>query len=149
MFLVVSNNDLDLLALRAAVDELPDGCGPVRAHGGVGLDPDGDVPDLAGVRVVLVRLLKGRAGWERPFGELVERCRAEGIALVATGGEAGLDADLAAASTVPAGTVAQAHEYWTRGGPANLANLLRFLADTVLLEGFGFEPPQDIPAVGV
>ena len=149
MFLVVTNNDLDLLALRAAVDDLPDGFGAVRAHGGVGLDPDGDVPDLTGVRVVLVRLLKGRAGWERAFGELAERCRAEGIGLVATGGEAGLDADLAGASTVPAGTVAQAHQYWARGGPANLAQLLRFLADTVLLEGFGFDPPTEIPAVGI
>jgi len=149
VFLVVTNNDLDLLALRAAVADLPDGFGAVRAHGGVGLDPDGDLPDLAGVRVVLVRLLKGRAGWERPFGELVERCRAGGIALVATGGEAALDADLAGASTVPAGTVAQAHEYWTRGGPANIAHLVRFLADTVLLEGFGFDPPAAIPAVGV
>ena len=149
MFLVVTNNDLDLLALRAAVDDLPADFGSIRAHGGVGLDPDGDLPDLAGVRVVLVRLLKGRAGWERPFAELVGRCRDEGIALVATGGEAGLDADLAGASTVPAGTVAQAHEYWARGGPSNLAHLLRFLADTLLLEGFGFDPPSDIPAVGV
>ena len=148
MFLVVTNNDLDLLALRAAVDDLPEAFGAVRAHGGVGLDPDGDVPDLTGVRVVLVRLLKGRAGWERPFGELAERCRTEGIGLVATGGEAGLDADLAGASTVPAGTVAQAHQYWAHGGPANLAQLLRFLADTVLLEGFGFDPPTEIPAVG-
>ncbi|QXC59191.1 cobaltochelatase subunit CobN [Aquihabitans sp. G128] len=149
MFLVVTNNDLDLLALRAAVDELPEGFPPVRAHGGVHLDPEGALPELDGVRVVLVRLLKGRAGWERPLGELVERCRAEGIALVATGGEAALDADLAGASTVPAGIVGQAHDYWTRGGPANLAHLLRFLADTILLEGFGFEPPADIPAVGV
>ncbi|CAN5525853.1 cobaltochelatase subunit CobN [soil metagenome] len=149
MFLVVTNNDLDLLALRATVDDLPEGFPAVRAHGGVGLDPAGDLPDLAEVRVVLVRLLKGRAGWERPFAELVDRCRAEGIHLVATGGDAALDADLAGASTVPAGTVAQAHDYWTRGGPANLAQLLRFLADTLLLEGFGFEPPTDIGAVGV
>ena len=149
MFLVVTNNDLDLLALRAAVDDLPEGFPPVRAHGGVALDPEGELPDLGGVRVVLVRLLKGRAGWERPFGELVDRCRADGIALVATGGEAPLDADLAGASTVPAGLVTQAHDYWTRGGPANLAQLLRFLADTLLLEGFGFEPPTDIAAVGI
>ena len=51
MFLVVTNNDLDLLALRAAVDDLPDGFGAVRARGGVGLDPEGDLPDLTGVGV--------------------------------------------------------------------------------------------------
>ena len=62
MILVVTNNDLDLLALRAAVDELPDGFPAVRAFGGVALDPDGEPPSLDGIRVVLVRLLKGRAG---------------------------------------------------------------------------------------
>jgi len=111
VILVVTNNDLDLLALRAAVDELPDGFPAVRAFGGVTLDPDGEPPPLDGMRVVLVRLLKGRAGWERPFAELRSRCLAAGVALLALGGEAVLDADLAAASTVPSGTVAEAHSY--------------------------------------
>ena len=31
------------------------------------------------------------------------------------------------------------------GGPENLAHLLRFVADTVLLEGFGFDPPGRDP----
>ena len=47
MIVVIANNDLDLLALRAAVEALPDGFPPVRAHGGVGLGPDTPLPDLA------------------------------------------------------------------------------------------------------
>ena len=149
MILFVANNDLDLLALRVAVDKLPDGFPPVRAHGGVDLEPTGELPDLTGIRVVLVRLLKGRSAWEAPFDELRRRCLDVGIALLAFGGEAAIDADLTGLSTVPAGIVTEAATYLGHGGPRNLAQLLRFVADTVLLEGFGFEPPVELPLVGL
>ena len=149
MIVVIANNDLDLLALRAAVEDLPDGFPPVRAHGGVGLGPDTPVPDTDGARAVLVRLLKGRAAWEQPLDELRARCLAEGTALLVFGGEATVDAELTALSTVPAGIVTEAFAYLARGGPANLAHLLRFVADTVLLEGFGFDPPADMPMCGL
>ena len=45
-------------------------------------------------------------------------------------------------STVPAGVVAEALRYLVEGGPDNLAELARFLSDTVLLTGEGFEPPR-------
>ena len=50
MIVVVANNDLELLALRAAVESLPAGFPPVRAHGGVELDADTPAPPLDGVR---------------------------------------------------------------------------------------------------
>ena len=149
MIVVIANNDLDLLALRAAVESLPDGFPPVRAHGGVGLGPDTQIPDLDGARAVLVRLLKGKAAWEHQLDDLRAQCLATGTALLAFGGEASIDAEMTALSTVPAGIVTEAFAYLARGGPANLANLLRFVADTVLLEGFGFEPPQDLPMSGL
>jgi cobaltochelatase CobN len=149
VIVVIANNDLDLLALRAGVEGLPEGFPPVRAYGGVGLGPDTPVPDLDGMRAVLVRLLKGRAAWEAPFDELRRRCLATGTALLAFGGEATVDAELTSLSTVPPGIVTEAFGYLSRGGPANLAHLLRFVADTVLLEGFGFEPPADTPMSGL
>ena len=69
--------------------------------------------------------------------------------LVAAGGELEPDAELLARSTVPAGVAREAHGYLAAGGPANLAQLVRFLADTVLLTGFGFAPPTTIPAVTI
>jgi cobaltochelatase CobN len=147
--LVVANNDLDLLALRAAVEQLPDGFPPVRALGGVGLGDDTPLPDVAGLQVVLVRLLKGRSAWESSFDELAHRCRAAGVPLLAFGGEVDLDAELTACSTVPPAIVTEAHAYFAAGGPTNLAHLLRFVADTVLLEGFGFEAPAEIPRCGL
>ena len=149
MILVVANNDLELLALRAALESLPAGFPPVRAHGGVGLDAGAPAPTLDGVRAVLVRLHKGRSAWETPFDALRRECVERRIALLAFGGEAQIDAELTALSTAPAGIVTEAAAYWAAGGPANLANLLRFVADTVLLGGFGFEPPADLPAAGL
>ncbi len=149
MILFVANNDLDLLALRVAAEGLPAGFPPVRAHGGVGLDPEGDRPDLDGVRVVVVRLLKGRAAWAGPLDDLRRACLDGGVALVAVGGEADLDAELAERSTVAHGIVAEAAAYLAHGGPGNLAQLLRFLADTLLLEGFGFDPPRPVPSAEV
>jgi cobaltochelatase CobN len=146
VILFCSNADTELLALRSAVEDLPADLGPVRW-----LHPDrtAGVPDLDGARLVVVRLLGGRSAWAEPFAALREQCVVRRIPLVATGGEAVPDAELAALATVPAGVVREAHRYLVAGGPANLANLVRFLSDTVLVTGFGFDPPLEIPGVGV
>ncbi len=145
MILFLSNADTDILAVRSVLEGLPEGLGPVRAANPSTLR---EPPPLAGVEVVLVRLLGGRRAWEQPFDELRRRCLAADIALLAFAGEAAPDAELTALSTVPAGTVAQAFEYLVHGGLANVEGLLRFVADTVLMGGFGFEAPQPVPAVG-
>ena len=146
MILFFSNADTELLALRSVVDDLPPELGTIEW-----LHPDRTttLPPLAGVELVVVRLLGGRRSWEAPFDELRAACVAHGVPLVASGGEAALDAELTAASTAPGGVVSEAHRYLVAGGPHNLGNLLRFLSDTVLLTGFGFEPPREIPSVGI
>src|SRR5206468_1004180 len=72
-----------------------------------------------------------------------------GVALLAFGGEAEPDAELAGLSTAPAGTVAEAFEYLRHGGVANVSSLLRFVSDTLLYTGFGFEPPAPLPETGI
>ncbi|MGH9014450.1 MAG: cobaltochelatase subunit CobN [Acidimicrobiia bacterium] len=146
MILFLANVDTDLLALRSVTDDLPGELGPVRA---LHADRVEALPSLEGVALVVVRLLGGRWGWEEQFAELEASCASAGVPLVALGGEAAPDADLAAASTVPAGVVSEAHRYLASGGPENVANALRFLSDTVLLTGFGFEAPEQIPAFGL
>ena len=64
MILVLTNADTEILALRSVVEGLPAGFPPVRAARPV------DVPDLAGVTMVLVRLLGGRRAWEEQFDHL-------------------------------------------------------------------------------
>jgi cobaltochelatase CobN len=146
VILFCSTADTEILALRAAVESLPSGFPPVRAANPSALNA---APDLEGVSCVLVRLLGGRRAWEEPFDELRAGCRERGIPLLAFGGEAGLDAELAAASTVPAPVVAAAFSYLLHGGPANTAQLLRFVAADVLGHQYGYRPPEPIPDEGL
>jgi cobaltochelatase CobN len=94
---------------------------------------------------VVCRLLGGRRAWPEGVAEMRSRSAAEGWPLVLLGGEAEPDAELTALSTAPAAAVAEAFEYLRHGGVENTANLLRFLADTLLLEGHGFDGPITLP----
>ncbi|HEY3238404.1 MAG TPA: cobaltochelatase subunit CobN, partial [Acidimicrobiia bacterium] len=140
MILFLSTADTEILALRAAIESLPAGFPPVRAANPAVLAA---APDLAGVSAVVVRLLGGRRAWEGPFDELRRACADQDIPLYALGGESALDPELTAASTVAAPAVAEAFAYLVHGGPANLANLVRFVA------GEPAGPPQPVPDEGI
>jgi cobaltochelatase CobN len=147
----VTTADTEILATAAAVERLPDDfpevrcCNPARAA-----DPAEFIDELLdGARLVLCRILGGRRGWPEGFGLLRERCAERNVALLALGGEAEPDAEMTALSLAPAGAVAQAGEYLRHGDVENVEQLLRFLADTFLLEGHGFEPPHEVADLGV
>jgi cobaltochelatase CobN len=152
----VTTADTEILAAATAVERLPAHFPEVRCANPAGAHPEGhrqsealinDVLD--GARVVLCRILGGRRGWPGGFDLLRERCAEQGIALLALGGEAEPDAEMTGLSLAPAGAVAQAGEYLRHGDVDNVEQLLRFLADTFLLEGFGFEPPHEVADLGV
>jgi cobaltochelatase CobN len=146
----VTTADTEILAAAAAVRRLPDGFPEVRCANPFGDDPVRLIDDLLdGARVVLCRILGGRRGWLDGLDPLAAACRERGIVLVALGGEAEPDAEMTALSTAPAGAVAQAGEYLRHGDVDNVEQLLRFLADTFLLEGYGFAPPREVPDLGV
>jgi cobaltochelatase CobN len=136
--LLLSTADTDLLAARSCDADY-------RLANPARIEPTDLAGLLDGVDVVLLRLLGGRRTWESGLDAL----RRTGVPMVCLGGEATPDAELMAASTVPAGVVAEALRYLVAGGPANLAQLARFLSDTVLLTGEGFEPPAPTPDFGV
>ncbi|MHB1715942.1 MAG: cobaltochelatase subunit CobN [Acidimicrobiales bacterium] len=146
MILFLTNADTEILALRVVAESLPDGFPALAAANPAALE---GTPGLDGVDVVLVRLLGGRQAWREPFDQLQEACRQRRIPLLAFGGEAVPDGELAACSTVPAAIVTQAFAYLSAGGVANLVEMLKFVADTVLLEGFGFQAPVVVPDHGV
>jgi cobaltochelatase CobN len=147
----VTTADTEILATAAAVRRLPDDFPEVRcANPGGHPDPQALIDDvLDGARVLLCRILGGRRGWPEGLDLLVAGCRARGVALLALGGEAEPDAEMTALSTAPAGAVAQAGEYLRHGDVDNVEQLLRFLADTFLLEGHGFEAPREVADLGV
>ena len=146
MIWYITNVDTEILALRVAVDALPTGFPAVRAAQPWTFDHD---RDLAGATCVVVRLLRGRRAWEDGFDRLRTACHERAIPLLAFAGEAVPDAELTSASSVPSAILTDAFAYLVNGGPENFGHLLRFVADTVLLEGFGFEAPVAIPTHGV
>ncbi|WP_184676096.1 cobaltochelatase subunit CobN [Saccharothrix violaceirubra] len=138
MILLLSTSDTDLLSARSSGADYRLG-NPAR----LGVD---DLPALVeGVDLVVVRILGGRRMWEEGLDALLAGPRP----VVVLGGEQNPDAQLMELSTVPGGVCAEAHAYLAHGGPANLAELHRFLSDTVLLTGFGFAPPVAAPTWGV
>src|SRR5215218_4927813 len=149
--LFLTTADTEILAAARATDLLPEDFPEVRCANPAKLEDPGSFFDeaLPETRAVLVRLLGGRRAWPEGFKELRRRCEQLGTPLLAFGGEAEPDAELTALSTAPSGAVAEAFEYLRWGGVANTANLLRFVADTLLLEGYSFEPPAPVPELGV
>src|SRR4051794_4641233 len=100
---------------------------------------------LDGVDVVVVRILGGYRSWSEGIDAVV----AKGIPTVVISGEQSPDADLMSHSTVPAGVALQTHVYLAQGGVTNFQQLHAFLSDTLLMTGFGFSPPETIPAWGM
>lgn len=137
--LLLSTADTDLLAARAS------GAG-YRIGNPTRVDVTEELPALLdGADLAVVRLLGGKRAWEDGLAAL----KASGVPAVLLGGESVPDAELMAESSVPAGVVAEALRYLVEGGPENLAELARFLSDTVLLTGEGFEQPRRMPEFGV
>ncbi|MGY1685538.1 cobaltochelatase subunit CobN [Geodermatophilus sp. SYSU D00804] len=138
MFALLSTSDTDLLSARASGADWRLG-NPAR------LGADGIAELTAGARLVVVRIL----GVRRQYEEVLAPLLAGPAPVVVLGGEQVPDAELMELSTVPMGVATEAHGYLAQGGPDNLVQLHRFLSDTVLLTGEGFEPPSVAPDWGV
>jgi cobaltochelatase CobN len=138
VFTLLSTSDTDLLSARASDAEWRLG-NPAR------LDAAG-IAELTGdSALVVVRIL----GVRRQYEELLAPLLTGRAPVVVLGGEQVPDAELMELSTVPMGVATEAHGYLAQGGPDNLTQLHRFLSDTVLLTGEGFEPPSVAPDWGV
>ncbi|MBC7452563.1 MAG: cobaltochelatase subunit CobN, partial [Massilia sp.] len=103
---------------------------------------------LGAARIIVLRVL-GRLGSVPGFAELVSEARRQGRYLIAISGTGEPDPELAAVSTVPADVLQQALTYFQAGGSVNLAQLLRYLADRLLLTGFGYAPALALPEHGI
>jgi cobaltochelatase CobN len=135
-FTLLSTSDTDLLAARASDSSWRLG-NPYRA---------GDLAEFAaGTDLVVVRILGSR----RKYEDMVAPLLGLGVPVVVLGGEQLPDAELMELSTVPMGVATEAHAYLAQGGPDNMVQLHRFLADTVLLDGEGFDAPAVAPDWGL
>ncbi len=151
--LVLSQADTDLLALEQACALLPEGFAPLRvAH--IGRLPDDAAVDhllrdlLPGVAVVIVRL-HSAAAFAYGLDRLQEWARAAGGFLLCLPAVETLDPDLMARSTVGVPLALLVSAYFQYGGLSNLANGLQCLSDHLLLSGWGYDPPVELPMHGV
>ena len=136
--LVLSTSDTDLIAARAS--------GAAFRWANPSRLVDGELAELLdGVQAVVVRILGGYRAWEDGIDQVV----AAGVPAAVISGEQAPDADLMSHSTVPAGVALETHVYFAQGGIDNMVNLHAFLSDTLLMTGFGFQPPVSTPTWGV
>ncbi|NUT61829.1 cobaltochelatase subunit CobN [Herbaspirillum sp. C9C3] len=151
----------DLALLAAARSQLPSDFAPLAGHDLQALQSRTDEQgqplrtlatllrsELASAQVIVLRVL-GRLGAVSGVGELLRVARAQGRHLILLSGTGEPDAELAAASTVAADVQQQALAYFNGGGSVNLAQLLRYLSDRLLLSGYGYEPAQALPEHGL
>ncbi|WP_445227840.1 cobaltochelatase subunit CobN [Corynebacterium sp. H130] len=141
MIALLSTSDTDLLSAKAA-NSAPDV--EFKFANPMSLKAEQVGEWLEGCDIAVVRLLGGKRAWEDGLKSVLGK----GIPTVVVSGELAVDAELTELSTVPAGVTTTAHTYLAEGSAKNLEHLYRFLSDTVLLTGYGFDQPEHMPMWG-
>ncbi|NOT27935.1 MAG: cobalt chelatase [Acidobacteria bacterium] len=149
---LLSHADTDLLALNRAQATLPSqleviGISLMRVPGEeqMRLLLDGG---LVGVRIVILRI-HGELSGVPGLNLLQEWARDTRVALALVSGTGEPRSDFAHASSVSPDVVEAVRAYLTIGGEHNVGECVKFVADRVLVTGFGSAPPIDQPEHGV
>ncbi|TAN26585.1 MAG: cobaltochelatase subunit CobN [Actinomycetota bacterium] len=142
----LTNADTELLTLRSVADDLSDVGIELR---GLSVSAGNWKEAANSASLICVRLLGGKDAFLEGLEYLAALTNARRIPLVCFSGESIPDPELALFSNVASGIVTQGFEYLVRGGTANYANFVRFVSDTCLLGGYGFQTPQEVPDVGI
>ncbi len=143
----------DLFVLRNAVTQLPAGFPPVAGIDLQRLEDEAQMAalvtrELSEAKVIILRVLGGCRAVPG-LSELARSVRARGQCLIAVSGTGEPDAELAAVSNAPPNVLRDVHAYLQAGGSVNLAHLLRYVSDHLLLSSFGFEPAVALPEHGL
>lgn len=150
---ILTQTDTDLLALAQAQSMLPTEFAPLRmAH--VGRLPDDAAVDallseLLPTAAVVVALLHGARSFPHGLEQLRAWAEAIGGFLLCLPAVEALDPDLMARSTVGVPLAHLICAYFQAGGVVNLVNGLQCLSDHLLLTGWGYENPSELPRHGI
>ena len=149
----LTHADTDLLTLHRSLQELPADFPKTVGINLLAIKTEAHMAQLldreiGAARVIVLRIL-GRPSSIPGFSELVRRAQVQGQHLLVISGAGDLNPEFAAVSTVSPAVLHEALGYLQAGGHANLTELLHFLADHLLLTGFGFAPPAALPEHGL
>ena len=149
----LTHADTDLLALHHALQVLPDDFPKTSGINLMAVKSEAHMAQLldreiAAAQIIILRIL-GRPGSIPGFHELVRRVKSQGQHLIVVSGTGDLNPEFAAVSTVSPAILHEALAYLQAGGHVNLVSLLHFLSDHLLMTGFGYEAPVDLPEHGI
>jgi len=153
--LLLTHSSTDILALESAKRLLPIDFVPIETVDLTELKEDSDMIDILDKKrasesriVIVVRLLgRGVPGMQH----LLDIVHKQHIDLVVVSGIAGsFEPDLTAMCTVNHDVINEVIKYFNADGYAlNMANMLRYLADTLLKFGYGYNKPIEQPNHGL
>ncbi len=146
--------DTDISALSQALYRLPEGFGDIRSINLLQLQQQLTIDTyaetvLSQARLIILRLLGGRAYWSYGLEVVKATVAQTNAALVVMPGDDSPDLDLMGHSTVPFSQVNQLWRYFTEGGVDNVCNGLIFASNTLLNTKYSVLLPQVIPKQGV
>ncbi|MFM7571845.1 MAG: cobaltochelatase subunit CobN, partial [Snowella sp.] len=151
---VLTAADTDIQCLAAAVAHLPDNFPSVRAVHLLNLQQPLTIDDyaekvLSQTKVIILRLLGGRAYWSYGLEILKELAENQSITLFVLPGDDRPDPELMSHSNVALSTVHQVWQYFTEGGVGNWINGLQYITNFCLKTDYQLLPPQTVPKIGV
>ncbi len=146
--------DTDISALNQAIGQLPKDFSAIRSVSLLQLQQQLTIDTyaedvLSHARLIILRVLGGRAYW--PYGlevvkETVERTDA---ALIVIPGDDRPDLELMGHSTAPLTIVNRLWQYFNEGGVQNLCNALLFASNFALSTKYATFAPEIIPRIGI
>ncbi|WP_031526458.1 cobaltochelatase subunit CobN [Dyadobacter crusticola] len=149
----LTHADTDLLALNRAMELLPDEFPKTLGMSLMGIKNEEQMAQLlqreiAEAKIVVIRI-HGRLSSIPGFGELVNLAKQRQQHLIVVSGTGELNPEFAAVSTVSPAILQDTLSYLQAGGYNNLASLLFYLSDHLLMTGFGAEPAAALPEHGI
>ncbi len=146
--------DTDIQTLAASISQLPVDFPGVRVANLLQLQQQLTIDTyaenvLSFARIIILRLLGGRAYWSYGLEVVRETVQRTGASFVVLPGDDRPDLDLISHSTVPLAVANQLWRYFIEGGVDNFANALKFVADVCLECNYNPLLPKPVPRVGL
>lgn len=150
---VISAADSELATLARAHDRLGEDGPSLRLANQMQLQHNMSVDvyleqTMAGAKLVVLRLLGGKAYWSYGLEQTVDAAREHGFQLAVLPGDGQPDPGLIANSTLPAEQTETLWRYLVEGGPGNIRNFLLY-CDHILAESQEPDPPRPLLKAGL